>query len=177
MKNTIFFDLETQRLANEVGGWNNIHKMGLSVAVTYATADAAFCHFTQDQASDLVAELQRADLVVGFNVMRFDYTVLQPYTDVPLHQLPTVDMLQDLHRQLGFRVSLDAVASATLNATKSADGIQAVEWYRRGEIDKVMAYCERDVEVTRDVYEFGKRHRFVRYRDRRHRMRQAPVPW
>ncbi len=178
MKNTIIFDLETQRLANEVGGWDNIHKMGLAVAVTYATDEAAFRHFVEDQAGDLVAELQRADLVVGFNVMRFDYTVLQPYTDVPLHKLPTVDMLQDIHRRLGFRVSLDAVASATINATKSADGIQAVEWYRQGEIDKVIAYCERDVKVTHDVYEFGKRHGFVRYHDRRrHRIRQVSVPW
>ena len=177
MNHTIIFDLETQRLANEVGGWNNIHKMGLAVAVTYSTAEAVFRHFTEEQAADLVAELQRAGLVVGFNVMRFDYTVLQPYTDVPLHELPTVDMLQDIHRRLGFRLSLDAVASATLNAAKSADGIQAVEWYRRGEIDKVMAYCERDVEVTRDVYEFGKRHGYVRYRDRRYRIRQVPVPW
>lgn len=177
MSNTIFFDLETKHLADEVGGWSNIHKMGLAVAVTYSTDDAAFHHFTEEGAADLVAELQRADLVVGFNVMRFDYTVLQPYTDIPLHKLPTVDMLQDIYRRLGFRVSLDAVAMATLNATKSADGIQAVEWYRRGEIDKVMAYCERDVQVTRDVYEFGKRHGFIRYRDRRYRTRQVSVPW
>ncbi len=177
MNNTIFFDLETKYLANEVGGWNNIHKMELAVAVTYSTADAAYRHFGKEQAAELVAELQRADLVVGYNVVRFDYTVLQPYTDVPLQQLPTVDMLQDIHRQLGFRLGLDAVASATINAAKSADGIQAVQWYRQGEVDKVMAYCQRDVQVTRDVYEFGKRHGFVRYLDRRRVMRQVKVPW
>jgi DEAD/DEAH box helicase domain-containing protein len=177
MSNVVFFDLETKYLADEVGGWGNIHKMGLAVAVTYSTADIAYRHFIEEQAADLVSELQRADLVVGFNVLRFDYTVLQPYTNVLLNKLSTVDMLQDIYRQLGFRLSLDTVASATLDATKSADGVQAVAWYRRGEIDKVLAYCERDVEVTRDVYEFGKRHGFVRYRDRRYRMRQVPVRW
>jgi DEAD/DEAH box helicase domain-containing protein len=177
MSNIVFFDLETKYLADEVGGWGNIHKMELAVAVTYSTAEATYRHFSEEQAADLVAELQGASLVVGFNVFRFDYTVLQPYTDVPLRTLPTVDMLQHLYDRLGFRLSLDAVAAATLGATKSADGIQAVEWYRRGEIDKVLAYCQRDVEVTRDVYEFGKRHGFVRYRDRRYRMRKVPVRW
>ena len=57
------------------------------------------------------------------------------------------------------------------------DGIQAVKWYRQGAIDKLLAYCERDVEVTRDVYEFGKQHGFVRYRDRRYGTRQVFVNW
>jgi DEAD/DEAH box helicase domain-containing protein len=177
MNNIVFFDVETKYLAEEVGGWSHIDKLELAVAVTYSTAAAAYRHFTEEQAAELVAELQRADLVVGYNVLRFDYTVLQPYTDVALHKLPTVDMLQHLHRTLGFRVSLDAVASATLKATKSADGIQAVHWYRRGEIDKVIAYCERDVEVTREVYEFGKKNGFVRYLDRGYRVRPVHVRW
>lgn len=177
MNNTVFFDLETKYLADEVGGWGNIHLMELSAAVTYSTADAAFRRFVEEQVADLVTELRQADLVVGFNVLRFDYTVLQPYTNFPLQTLPTVDMLQDIYQRLGFRLSLDAVASATLGATKSADGIQAVQWYRQGEIDKVLAYCQRDVEVTRDVYNFGKRQGFVRYHDRRYRLRQVPVRW
>jgi DEAD/DEAH box helicase domain-containing protein len=177
MSNLVFFDLETQKLADEVGGWHNIPAMKLAVGVTYSTADAVFRHFTEEQVGDLVGELGRADLVVGFNVLRFDYAVLQPYTDVILAELPTVDMLADLHDTLRFRLSLDAVAAATLNAKKSADGIQAVHWYRRGEIDKVIAYCQRDVEVTRDVYLFGQKNGFVRYRDRNYRARQVPVRW
>lgn len=175
--NTVYFDLETKYLANEVGGWHNIHKMELAVAVTYSTADGAFHHFTEAQADELVAQLLQADLVVGFNVLRFDYTVLQPYTEVALKKLPTVDMLQDLYRQLGFRVSLDAVASATLGTGKSADGVQAVQWFREGKIEQVLAYCERDVQVTRDVYEFGKQNGFVRFHDRRYHVRQVPVRW
>jgi DEAD/DEAH box helicase domain-containing protein len=177
MSNTVFVDVETKYLADEVGGWGNIHKMELAVAVTYSTADAAFRHFTVERVAELVTALQEADLVVGFNVLRFDYQVLQPYTDVPLKNLPTLDMLQTIYRALGFRVSLDAVASATLGASKSADGVQAVHWFRRGQVDKVIAYCERDVEVTRDVYEFGKQRGFVRFLDRYRGVRQVPVNW
>jgi DEAD/DEAH box helicase domain-containing protein len=177
MKNVIYFDLETQYLADEVGGWGNIPKMGLAAAVTYSTAHASFSHYAEEDAGALVSELQSADLVVGFNVVRFDYQVLQPYTEVPLQSLPTVDMLQHIQQALGFRLSLDAIAVATLGTTKSANGIQAVQWYRQGEMDKVFAYCQRDVEVTRDVHEFGVRNRHVRYRDRQYRIRQVPVRW
>jgi DEAD/DEAH box helicase domain-containing protein len=125
----------------------------------------------------LVEVLQTADLVIGFNVHRFDYTVLQPYTHVELRRLPTVDMLTHIHGKLGFRVSLDALVGATLGLGKSADGLQAVRWYKQGRLDKVMDYCQRDVELTRDLYEFGQRHGHVRFRDRRGSLRQVSVNW
>jgi DEAD/DEAH box helicase domain-containing protein len=115
--------------------------------------------------------------VVGCNWRRFDYSFLQPYTTLSLQALPTVDLLDHLYRKLGFRVSLAAVAAATLNAGKLGDGIQAVNWFRRGEIDKVEAYCRRDVEVTRDVYEFGQRNGYVNFRDRNYRLKRVPVHW
>jgi DEAD/DEAH box helicase domain-containing protein len=163
--NIVFVDTETQRLADEVGGWHNVSRMGLAAAVTFSTRSSSFRHFTEEQVADLVAELQAADLVVGFNVLRFDYKVLRPYTSVDLLGLPTLDMLDHIHRRLGFRVSLDALAVATLGTSKSADGIQAVRWYREGRIDEVLAYCEQDVAVTRDLYEYGQRNKHLRFRD------------
>jgi len=175
--NTVFFDVETQYLADEVGGWNFIHRMKLAVAVSYSTADGAFHWYTEETVNDLIAELLAADLVVGYNVLRFDYTVLSAYTDQPLHQLPTVDLLAHLHRTLGFRLKLDNVAQATLGIGKTADGIQAVHWYRQGALDKVVAYCQQDVEVTRQIYEFGRERGYVQYRDKRWRLRRVPVRW
>ncbi|MBC8448815.1 MAG: ribonuclease H-like domain-containing protein [Chloroflexi bacterium] len=175
--NTVFFDVETQRLIDEVGGWRNIARLGLAAAVTYSTSDGLFRHYTEDQVADLVAELQAADLVVGFNVLRFDYEVLRPYTNVDLQQLPTVDMLAHIYRRLGFRVSLDSLAGATLGTNKSADGIQSVRWYRQGLIDEVLAYCEQDVAVTRDLYQFGQQHKYLQYRDKYWRLQQVAVSW
>jgi len=175
--NTLFFDVETQRLADEVGGWRYISKLGLAAAVTYSTGDGLFRHYTEDQVANLVSELQSADLVVGFNILRFDYEVLRPYTTVDLLRLPTVDMLAHIHQQLGFRVSLDSLAVATLGTKKSADGIQAVRWYKQGRLDEVLAYCEQDVVVTRDLYEFGRAHKYLQYRDKYRGLRQVAVNW
>jgi DEAD/DEAH box helicase domain-containing protein len=176
-KNTVVFDVETQHLADEVGGWDFIHRMKLAAAVSYSTADGAFHRYTEESVGDLIAELLDADLVVGYNVLRFDYTVLSAYTDHPLHRLPTVDMLAHLYRTLGFRLKLDNVAQATLGISKSANGIQAVHWYRRGAIDKVLAYCQQDVEITRQIYEFGRERGYVQYLDKRWRLCRVPVRW
>src|SRR6187402_3840917 len=93
MKNIVYFDLETQKSADEVGGWDKISRMGMSVGVTYSTARGDYRIYGEPQVNDLVTELQRADLVVGFNVMRFDYEVLHGYTPLDLTQVPTLDML------------------------------------------------------------------------------------
>ena len=177
MKNIVFFDLETQRSFQEVGGRYNIRRLGLSVAVTYSTADGEYHHYTEDNVADLIEELKAADLVVGFNVISFDYEVLRAYTDYPLRQLPTVDILDDVYRVLGFRLGLDALASATLGTTKSADGMQAIRWWRQGKMQELLDYCQQDVEITRQLYEFGRQNKYVQYRDRQWRMRRVPVNW
>ena len=172
----VFFDVETQESFQEVGG-HYPERLHVSVVVTYNTADQAFHRYAEADMPALVEELQTADLVVGFNLYGFDYPVVMRYTDVDLTQLPTVDMLDVLHKQLGFRVGLDAIASATLGTGKSADGLQAVRWWKEGRIEEIFTYCEKDVEVTRQVYEFGKQHRYVQFYDRQYKLRRVPVAW
>jgi DEAD/DEAH box helicase domain-containing protein len=175
--NVLFFDVETQRTFDEVGGRHNTRNLGLAVAVTYSTADEAFHHYTEQNVPDLIAELKAADLVVGFNVLKFDYEVLRAYTDAQLTRLPTVDMLDQIYRRLGFRISLDNLATSTLGSTKSADGLQAVRWYREGRIQEILDYCQQDVEITRQLYEYGKRHKHLKYRGRNGRLQMVPVNW
>lgn len=175
--NIAFFDLETQRSFDEVGGRQNIRKLGLSAAVLYTTSDGAFHHYTEEDVADLIADLRAADRVVGFNVKKFDYEVLRAYTDDPLADIPTVDMLDHIYKRLGFRVSLDNLASATLGATKSADGLQAVRWYKQGRMPEILDYCQQDVEVTRQLYEYGKKYKHVKFRDRSYRIKQVQVSW
>jgi DEAD/DEAH box helicase domain-containing protein len=175
--NIVFFDVETQRTFDDVGGRHNIRKLGLSAAVTYSTATGGFRHYTEETVGELIAELRAADLVVGFNVLHFDYEVLRAYSDDPLDDLPTVDMLDQIHRTLGFRISLDTLAGSTLGISKSADGLQAVRWYREGRIQEILDYCQQDVEVTRQLYEYGQRHKHLKYPDRNYRTQMVPVSW
>lgn len=174
--NIVYFDLETKYLAEEVGGWDLIDKMELAVAVTYSTQRGDFAHYTEPEVSALIEELSCADLVVGFNILRFDYTVLRPYTTRDLRQLPSLDILDELYRRLGHRVKLDSCAQATLGTAKSGDGLQAVRWFREGQIEKVIEYCKQDVDIVRRLHEYGRQHRCI-YFSYYNQRRYIPVNW
>lgn len=173
----LFFDLETQNSIDDVGGRHNLHLLKMSVGVTYSTADNTFRRYTESTVADLIAELKTADRIVGFNLFNFDYPVLRAYTSEDLRALPTIDMLDHILRVTGFRVGLDALTSATLNLRKSAGGLQAIHWWREGRLDDLCAYCEKDVEVTRHLYEFGRANKYVQFYDRNYRLKRVPVNW
>ena len=169
----VFFDLETQKLAQEVGGWQNIHLMRVSVAVVYDSLENRFLVYDEDQIEALLEHLEKADLIVGFNIKRFDYTVLSAYTSKDLKRLPTFDILEDVFKRLGFRLSLGHLAAETLNQEKTADGLQAVEWFRQGDFEKLIDYCRQDVVVTRNLFQYGleNSHLVFRQKQENRRMR------
>ncbi len=113
----------------------------------------------------------------GFNILNFDYPVLKAYTNERLNDLPSLDLLDDLYNKLGFRVGLDALAEATLGKNKSADGLQAIEWFKQGKIEELIAYCRDDVAVTKALYEFGRDNGYVQFRDKFGRAKQVRVSW
>lgn len=176
-KNIVYFDLETQKSADEVGGWDKINRMGLSVGVTYSTARGDYKIYGEKQVNDLLNELQRADLVVGFNILRFDYEVLHGYTPFDLTQLPTLDMLVDLQAILNHRLSLDSIATATFGVEKTAEGLQAIEWFKEGKMIEIAEYCCYDVKITKLVHEYGCSQRQLHYNNRFGKKLTVPVKW
>jgi hypothetical protein len=177
MKNIVYFDLETQKSAEDVGGWNNISRMGMSIGVTYSTARGDYCIYGENRVDDLIRELQRADLVVGFNNLRFDYEVLHGYTPMDLRQLPTLDMLVELQAKLQHRLSLDSIATATFGVEKTAEGLQAIRWFREGRLLDIAEYCCYDVKLTKLVHEYGVSNRQLHYTNRFGRKLTVPVEW
>ena len=175
--NDLFFDLETQKSIQEVGGRENIRLLRLSVAVTFSTATNDFKSYTESDAPALIADLKSADRVIGFNLRQFDYPVLKFYSQERLSDLPTLDLLEDIYNKLGFRLGLDALASATLGAQKSADGLAAIRWFREGKIDELIAYCRDDVAITKRLFEAGRDQGFVQYVDRDGRTKKINVTW
>ncbi len=175
--NDLFFDLETQRSIQEVGGRENLRLLRVSVAVTFSTANNAFKVYREEQVPELIAELEAATRVIGFNVLQFDYAVLKYYTSERLSELPTLDLLQDLYNKLGFRIGLDALASATLGTRKLADGLAAIRWFREGNLDQLITYCSEDVSITKRLFEAGRDHGCVYYLDRQGRKQKINVTW
>jgi DEAD/DEAH box helicase domain-containing protein len=177
MKNIIYFDLETQKSAEEVGGWDKISRMGMSIGVLYSSTRNEYKIFGEKQVEELIKELLRADLVVGFNNLRFDYEVLHGYTPLDLKQLPTLDMLVELQNQLQHRLSLDSIATATFGVEKTAEGLQALDWYRQGRLMEIAEYCCYDVKLTRLVHEYGVQNRQLHYHNRFGKKLTVSVTW
>ena len=173
----LYFDLETQKSADDVGGWGNIHDMKLAVGVVWDSCEQEYFSYLEGAASQLVTKLRTADLVVGFNVKKFDYGVLQPYADFDLDEITTFDMLIDVNKKLGHRLSLNHLAENTLNAEKSADGLVSLQWYKEGKIDKIIEYCKQDVEITRDLFLYGESHGYVKYSTRSGVAKVLKVEW
>ena len=173
----LYFDLETQKSAEDVDGWGNIHLMGLAVGVVWDSMEQKYFSYLENEASKLVEKLRTANLVVGFNVKKFDYGVLQPYADFDLHEITTFDMLDDIKVKLNHRLSLNHLAENTLNSKKSADGLISLQWYKEGKIDKIVEYCQQDVKVTRDLFEYGEKHGYIKYKTRSGVAKDLKVDW
>ncbi len=177
MKNIVYFDLETQKSAQEVGGWNHIDRMGMSVGVTYSTTRGDYAIYGEPQVDDLITELQRADLVVGFNHIRFDYQVLHGYTTLDLRQIPSLDMLIEVQNTLNHRLKLDSIAHATFGVEKIADGLQALDWFKEGRLADIAEYCCFDVKITKLVHEYGAAHKKLFYTNKFGNKLSVDVDW
>ncbi len=171
------FDLETQRSAEEVGGWRNKRLMRISAAVLQDMSTGELLTFTEDGAAELIATLAGADLIVGFNVIDFDYQVLSAYGPVNTSAWPTFDILADIHARLGYRISLGDVASATLGSQKSADGLAAIRWFKEGQIEKIIAYCADDVRLTARLFEHGLTRGYMMFEHRSAGLVRLSLDW
>jgi DEAD/DEAH box helicase domain-containing protein len=172
----LVIDIETQNLVQDVGGWDHIDKLKISVACAYDSKTDQFLSFREHELKNL-NELCEERLVIGYNIRGFDLLVMQAY-GLDLKRLDVFDIMYDLETLTRQRfLKLEAVARGTLGAGKSADGLMAVEWWKKGEIQKIIDYCLQDVKVTRDVFQFGRQNGFVRIQRSEEKITEVPVQW
>jgi len=162
-----YFDLETQRLFSEVGGRypeKNAEKLGLSVAGVI-TNDESIEFFTENEVKELLELLRSADLVIGHNIMRFDYLVLNPYTDfdVPSTLQPnTIDTMLEIDKRVKRFLGLDALVRHTLGVTKTGNAMDMPRLWKEGKHDEVKSYCKNDIEILKKFYLHGKSEKCVK---------------
>lgn len=169
------FDLETKRSAEEVGGWHNAESMGVSLAVLYDSETDSYFTYLESEMENLVEHLGKLDLIVGFNSKRFDNRVLSAYSKRNLHTLPHLDLLEEVHAYLGYRLSLNGLAKQTLGIEKSGDGLQALEWYREGRFDLIQHYCRKDVEITKELFLTGLEQGFFLFSNKAKQVVRLPM--
>lgn len=191
MRDFLVFDLETQRSAQEVGGWDNIDEMKVSVGVIWDSAKEKFFTYYEEQVEQLIEHLKSGPVVIGYNHIGFDYKVLTGYypkeeralRQKEFEELANLDLLLAIREVIGKKVKLDAVARPTLKVGKSADGLLALDWYKEylagdeSKLKMIADYCTQDVAVTRDVYLYGLEHGELLYQDREKGIRKFAITW
>ncbi len=165
MANKIILDLETQKDFSEIGGRGKNYLLRVSVAGIYSYADDKYYTFSEKELHKLAEVLVVADQIIGFNIAEFDYQVLKPYLNFALTEIPTLDILQEIEIVLGHRISLDAVAKATLGVGKLGSGIEAIRLWKNGQFEELKKYCLNDVKLTKEIYEYGQKNGKLLYRD------------
>ncbi len=165
MLKKIVLDLETQKEFADVGGRGKNHLMKVSVCGIYDYAQDKYLIYEEHELPKMAPLLQSADQIIGFNIKDFDFAVLQPYVNFDLSQLPYYDLLEEINKSFGRRISLETVAQGTIGTGKTGKGKEAVLYYKNGRMDLLKKYCLDDVKITRLVYEYALRNKKILYRD------------
>ncbi len=160
----IVFDIETSNTFGDVGSGNPA-ALDISVVCLHDSETDEYHSFLQEDFSKLWKFIEGADMLIGYNSDHFDIPLLDKYYPGDLTAIKSLDLLKEIHASLGRRVKLDAIAQATLGEKKSGHGLQAIQWWRAGEKQKVIDYCIQDVKVTKKVYEYARKHGKVKYKD------------
>ncbi|MFA5129592.1 MAG: ribonuclease H-like domain-containing protein [Patescibacteria group bacterium] len=164
-RHEIVFDIETRESFQDVGSYNSA-LLHVSVVGVYFYETDTFESFLEEDLPKLWPRFERADRIIGYNSNHFDFPCLQKYYQGDITKFPSLDLLEEIQKQLGYRIKLDDVAQTTLGTGKSGHGLLAIDYWRKGEIEKLKDYCLQDVRVTRDVYEYALEHKELKFTDR-----------
>lgn len=176
MKDIIVFDIETQKSFDEVGGREKLHLLGISVLAAYSYNYNKTFVFEEKNIHDFQKMIDNTEVLIGFNSNGFDVPILKHY-NFNLDNIISLDLMDDVKNGVGFRVSLDNIAGATLGTKKSADGMQAIKWYKEGNMEDIKKYCVHDVLITKNVYEYGKNNAHIFFINKEKQKKAIPVFW
>lgn len=159
----IFFDIETRNIFDDVGKADPV-LLDISVVCTYDSETGEYKSFLQEDLPSLWPILEKADQLITFNGDHFDIPLLNKYYSGDLTKMRSLDILKEVKKALGFRIGLGNIADATLGRGKSGNGLEAVEWWKKGEVDKIIKYCIEDVRVTKDIYDYAIANKKLKYK-------------
>jgi DEAD/DEAH box helicase domain-containing protein len=161
---TVVFDIETQNVFRDVGRADPA-MLDISIVGVYDSETDSYSTYTQDELAQLWPILEKTAVLVGFNSDHFDIPLLNKYYPGDLTQIKSIDLLKEIKNSLGRRIKLDTIAEGTLGTKKSGHGLQAIQWWKQGEIDKIRDYCIEDVRITKELYDYALAHGALKYKD------------
>jgi DEAD/DEAH box helicase domain-containing protein len=172
----ITFDIETRNLFQDVGS-NDPAMLDISVVCIHDSAEddgtnkepheagSGYSSYLVEDLPKLWPILEKADMFITFNGDHFDIPLLNKYYTGDLTKIKSLDLMAEVKASLGRRIKLDTLAEATLGRNKSGHGLEAITWWKNGEIDKIIKYCLEDVRITKQLYDYGMKNKILKYKD------------
>jgi len=160
----IVFDIETRNMFQEVGS-NDPKDLDISVVCIYEYETDKYSSFLQEDFGKLWPILENADMLITYNGDHFDIPLLDKYYPGDLSHIKSLDLLKEVKNALGYRLKLDSIAAGTLGHGKSGHGLEAITWWKNGEIEKLIKYCIDDVKATKEVYDYALKNGSLKYKD------------
>lgn len=157
----VTLDIETTSAAATF----DLSTMELAVIGIHDSLEDTYRAYTVPELPELWPIIERTDLLIGYNSDHFDIPILNKYYTGDLTKIRSIDLLAEIKSVLGRRLKLDSVAKATLGRRKSGHGLDAVTWWAEGKVEKVKKYCLDDVRLTKEIYEYAREHKKLRYDD------------
>ena len=174
-------DIESLKLADEVGGWINKHKMGTAVLCAIDLDTEVEYVFSDDYMGanplNKLYEFLNGNIIIGYNIKCFDLRLIQE--ELMKGGIPMSDFkigMVDISRK---RISLGSMTTAMFDDAKMMDGADAPkEWKKGGKArDKVVEYCMDDVKKTIAVLRHGLATGYIFYYDSKGDKKRLDVDW
>lgn len=160
----IVFDIETSNTFHDVNSTDPAD-LDLSVIVIHDSETNSYSHYLKENLSELWPIIEKADILIGFNSDHFDIPLLNKYYSGDLNRVKSLDLLKEIKNSYGRRMKLDQIAEGTLGTKKSGHGLQAIQWWKAGEIEKIIKYCTDDVRITKELYEYALKNQSLKFKE------------
>ena len=153
----IVFDIETRNVFADVGK-NDPALLDIALVAIHDSETDTYSSYLEEELGKLWPIIERADMLIGFNSDHFDIPLLNKYYPGDLTKIKSLDILKEIRATYGRRMKLDQLAEGTLGTKKSGHGLDAILWWKQGEIEKIRTYCIDDVRITKELYDYAREH-------------------
>jgi len=181
----VFFDVETKKIFSDIPD-NDPGKLGVSIVSIYKRevdenqneVRGNMQSFWEEDFDRMWPLFTGAKRIIGFNSIRFDVPALKPYAPSYFAKLPHFDIYTEIRRVSEHAAGLNAIAKETLDREKTDDGLNAVYYWEKHDpesLAKLKKYCEADVLITRDVYDFVVKNKEISFKDKWNTLRKIPM--
>jgi DEAD/DEAH box helicase domain-containing protein len=158
----VVIDIETKNTFREVGK-NDPAALDISLVGMYDYTTDTYSSYLDTELAKIWPLLEKVDMIIGFNSDHFDIPLLNKYYAGDLTKIKSLDILAEVRKSIGKRIGLGYIAKSTLNKGKIGNGLEAITWWKNGEIEKIRKYCLEDVKITKELYDYAQKYKLLKY--------------